>query len=319
MPPHLGHQHSIAFAEAWVSELTVLLFSYPGDSIDGTLRAAWLREMFPSVRVVHAEGVEAPPRDAADFWARWAAIIRRFVAEGPEWFFSGDLRATQVAERLGATHVLVDAKRETFAISSTQIREDPLACWRFLPPCVRPYYAKRVALVGPESTGKTTLARRLAERYETVCVPEYARLWSEARRHPFRLVDVSSIARSQLAAEDSLLRHANRVLIADTNLANLRLWSERRFDRCPDWVVTEAARRPYDLTLVNAPDVPLAGNDARDPSGQRAAFHARCLSDAKACGTRVVDIRGSWDERWARATSAVDDLLSRRVEAGGPQ
>jgi hypothetical protein len=68
-----------------------------------------------------------------------------------------------------------------YPISGTAVRSNPLGCWDFLEPPVRAWYAKRICLVGAESTGKTTLAQMLAERYQTVWVPEYGREYSERK------------------------------------------------------------------------------------------------------------------------------------------
>lgn len=78
-------------------------------------------------------------------------------------------------------HILVDRDREAVPISGTLVRSNPLGCWDFLEPPVRAWYAKRICLVGAESTGKTTLAQMLAERYQTVWVPEYGREYSERK------------------------------------------------------------------------------------------------------------------------------------------
>lgn len=308
MPLHTGHEHYIHFAREMAPDLTVILFSYPGDPISGELREQWLRETFPSVKILHAT-VEPPAREARDFWLQWAKILQRLLPSTPDFFFTGDIRAAHIAKHLGATHVLVDSKREGVPIAATQIRERPLAHWRFLPPAVRPYYVKRVALLGPESTGKTTLARRLADHFQTNLVPEYARQMAEARGRPFEARDIDTIARAQIAAEASLSRAANRILVCDTDARAVRMWSERLFDRCPPWITEAATTRRYDLTLVTAPDVPFVGQAALDRPEMRRAFHARCVEEARATSDRVVLVSGSWDDRWATARAAVEALL----------
>jgi NadR type nicotinamide-nucleotide adenylyltransferase len=308
MPLHTGHEHYIHFAREWVHDLTVILFSYPGDPIPGELREQWLHETFPSVKVLHAT-VAPPAREARDFWLQWAKILQRLLPSPPDFLFTGDIRAAHIAKHLGATHVLVDAKREAVPISATRIRERPLAHWRFLPPAVRPYYVKRVSLLGPESTGKTTLARRLADHFQTTLVPEYARQAAETRGRLFGARDVETIARAQIAAEASLSRAANRVLVCDTDARAVRMWSERLFDRCPPWIVEAATKRRYDLTLVTAPDVPFVGQAALDQPEMRRAFHARSVEEARATSDRVILVSGSWEDRWATARAAVEALL----------
>jgi NadR type nicotinamide-nucleotide adenylyltransferase len=71
---------------------------------------------------------------------------------------------------------MVDRARAAVPVSGTLIRSDPLAYLEFLEPCVRAYFVRRVVLIGAESTGKTTLAQQLAERFNTTWVPEYGRV-----------------------------------------------------------------------------------------------------------------------------------------------
>src|SRR5207244_7794100 len=119
----------------------------------------------------------------------------------------------KLAEVLGATFVPVDRARVAVPVSATEIRANPSATWPFLPRCVRPYFVRRVCVVGPESTGKSTLAARLAASLDTVHVPEYARALLEAHDGRLEALDIPKIARGQLASEDALARSANRVLV----------------------------------------------------------------------------------------------------------
>jgi NadR type nicotinamide-nucleotide adenylyltransferase len=182
LPPHRGHLHLIATAAAAVDRLTVLLFSKAAEPIPGELRAAWMRELCPQAQVLHS--AEEHPVDFGDpaVWALWIGAIRRVLPAGPDLVFSSEAYGDELARRLGARHVAVDRERRAVPVSATRIRAAPLANWEYLPPCVRPHYALRVAIVGAESTGKTTLARELAARRRTAWVPEFARAYLEIGR-----------------------------------------------------------------------------------------------------------------------------------------
>src|SRR4029077_1890293 len=103
--------------------------------------------------------------------------------------------------------------------------------------------ARRVAVVGAESTGKTTLAVSLAAHFQTVCVPEYARgyLGTAARGGEVTRDDLQAIAGGQAASEDRLARDANRLLICDTNLLTTVIWHEHYFGACPPGIRRLAA------------------------------------------------------------------------------
>jgi len=101
--------------------------------------------------------------------------------------------------------------------------------WEFLPQAVRPYFVKRVCVFGPESTGKSTLARDLARHFGTVYAWEYARPMLDPQGGECRGVDdIVRIVRGQVATENALARQANRVLICDTDVLTSTIWSDVR-------------------------------------------------------------------------------------------
>jgi NadR type nicotinamide-nucleotide adenylyltransferase len=310
VPPHAGHRYLIDFARGCVQHLTVLVLSSERDAIPGALRVAWLRELHPGVNVLHARDEAGPQPGDPDFARAWVGIVRRYVPDGPSLFFASDDHGCRFAEQLGATYVPVDPGRAIVPISATRIREEPLACFAFLPPCVRPWFVRRVAIVGAESTGKTTLAGELSIRYRTVFAPEYLRTLDRDRQGQLSTGDLTIAARAQMASEDALARVADRVLFCDTDLRTVRLWSERLFDRAAPWILDEELRRPYDLVLLCAPDVPFVGAPERDRPEARRALHARLRAAPR--GGEVVELDGDWDARRARAIAAVDALLAQR-------
>src|SRR4051812_5590128 len=147
MPLTNGHRHLIDTARRQVDELTILVCSLARDPIDGDRRYRWVRECYPDARVVHiTDELPSYPHEHPDFWALWRACIAR-VALPIDVVFTSEDYGDRLAAELGARHVLVDAARQIVPISATRVRAAPLACWEYLPPCVRPYYVKRVLLV----------------------------------------------------------------------------------------------------------------------------------------------------------------------------
>jgi NadR type nicotinamide-nucleotide adenylyltransferase len=162
---------------------------------------------------------------------------------------------------------------------------------------------------GPESTGKTTLARRLAEHFRTAWVPEYARTLLESRGDEVRADDMDQIARGQAASEDALARNANRVLVADTDPLATLIWSDVLFGTVSPVVRELADARAADLYLLTDADVPWVADPVRYlPEGGR-KFFDRCRAELEVRGRRSVEIRGSWDERFRTAVAAVEALF----------
>ncbi len=314
LPPHLGHQFLLDFAAAYVQDLTVLVGSLAREPIPGALRAEWVAEMCPRAHVIHVTD-ENPqePHEHPEFWRIWTDTIRRQVPTGPDIVFSSEAYGDELARRLGARHVLVDRARDLVPISGTALRARPLTHWRYLPPVVRPYFAKRIVIFGPESTGKTTLARDLARHYDTVWVSEYARGYLNHKGARFEPDDFPLFVAGQHAAEDALARQANRVLFCDTDALTTVIFHRLFYGMAPDALVAAADSRRYDLYLVLDVDVPWVADPQRDTVGDRTALRDCYLDELDARNRPYVLIGGSWSDRFAAACRAVDEVLFERA------
>ena len=318
LPLHAGHLHLVRTAAARSDELTVLVCTLEREPIPGALRAAWMREMAAGigthVRVVHVtDDVPQTPAEHPRFWEIWQALCARHA--GPvDVVFSSERYGDELARVLGARHHLVDLDRRAFPVSGTAVRRDPLGAWELLPPPVRAHYARRVALVGPESTGKSSLAARLAASFATVWVPEYGREHTAAiaarEGTPgfaefFTPGDVETIARVQRAREDRAARHANRVLFCDTDALTTRVWSEIYFGHCPEPVRAAAEEGRYHLTLLMDTDIPWVDDGTRGFAHRRRWHFDRLRASLDAAGRSFEVVSGSFEERLERAAQLV--------------
>lgn len=324
MPPHLGHLHLIDFAEGYCDELVVVVGTLAKEPIPRDLRFAWMQELCAgkgSVRVVHLTD-ENPqdPSEHPDFWNIWKTSLERVLdASGlprPTHVFASEAYGKKLAEVLGhAAFIPVDPSREGVPISGTAIRDDPMRHWELIPRCVRPYFVKRVCIFGPESTGKSTLTKQLAAAFHTIAVPEYARTYLEAypvdEEHPVDAAAMDVIARGQIASEDALARSANRVLFCDTDTLTNTVWNDVLIGpgSSPAWMLEEAARRRYDLTLLTDVDIPWVQDPVRFRPDDRRSFFDRCEAALNAANRRYVVIHGLGQERFERAKQAVTDAL----------
>ena len=169
---------------------------------------------------------------------------------------------------------------------------------------------RRVVLTGSESTGKTTLARRLAEHYGTVASREFVREYAVARHNQLGFEDHGPIARGQMAAEDEAAAAARGVAFLDTNLVSTALYCDHYYGRCPRWIEDAAAERAGDLYLLMNVDVPWVPDPARDRGDRRDEMHALFRGRLEAMHLPYVEISGDWDQRFAAAVRAVDALLA---------
>jgi HTH-type transcriptional regulator, transcriptional repressor of NAD biosynthesis genes len=313
LPPTLGHQYLVDFARNYVTDLTVIVGSLPGDPIPGDVRWRWMRELCPDGQVVHlAEEIPQYPHEHPDFWEIWHDRIRRFIPVGPDYVFASEEYGFNLAEVLGARYVPVDQSRLQVPVTGSAVRADPMRYWDYLPACVRPWFLRRICIIGPESTGKTTLAFRLARHHETVMVAEYARLCIDAHGGKVTAEMFELFTRGQAASEAALARQARRLLICDSDAFTTALYHELHYGSRPAYIMDEARRRSYDLYLLTAPDTPLVADPQRYHEDTRAWFFNRCeewLTERQA--HRVV-IRGDWETRFQTARAAVDELVAAR-------
>jgi NadR type nicotinamide-nucleotide adenylyltransferase len=180
---------------------------------------------------------------------------------------------------------------------------------------VRPWYCRRVVVFGPESTGKTSLAKRLAQHYRTVWVPEWARGHLDPADGRCAPDDFPRIALGQAASEDALALQANRVLICDTDTLTTTIWSEVYLGHCDEAIRALARQRAHDLYLLCDIDVPWVHDGQRDMPHRREEFRERCRAALAAHGRPVVEISGSWETRFQLAVAAIDRLLGPLADA----
>lgn len=171
-----------------------------------------------------------------------------------------------------------------------------------------------VVVTGSECTGKTTLAGELAARFGASCSTEFAREYLDRKGAALDATDVEPIARGQVRIEDEATALAARLVIKDTDLVSTVVYSRHYYGSCPAWVEQAARQRSGHLYLLLHPDVPWQPDGLkRDRPAQREEMHDLFRHELVAVGVNVVDIGGTWEERRARAVTAVRDALVREV------
>lgn len=182
--------------------------------------------------------------------------------------------------------------------------------------------AARVVLIGPEASGKTTLARELAEEFDAAWTPEAARLFAESSAEPLSLATVGPIARLSMSLEDAALaelrtafggadrRNDDRgLLIRDTDLVSTVVYSRHYYGTVEPWIIAAARARIADLYLLCRPDLPWSPDGVRDQPLNRAELFELFSSELREMGARRVEIRGAGETRRLAARRAVEDLM----------
>jgi len=168
----------------------------------------------------------------------------------------------------------------------------------------------RVCVTGPESTGKTTLAARLAAYFRTVWVPEASRVYAVRKQSPLLVSDVAPIAREHVAMADDTARVASGILVLDTDLLSTVIYSQHYYGVVPREVEALERKRRADLYLLCDVDVPWLPDGVRDRPTEREAMLALFREALEARALRWTMITGDWETRWQTAIAAVKTISS---------
>lgn len=167
---------------------------------------------------------------------------------------------------------------------------------------------RRVAIVGPECTGKTDLARFLASHYQTTWVPEFARSYLEKLHRPYNKGDLTTIAHGQLKIENSMAEQANRFVFCDTNLVVIKIWSEFKYGSCDPEILTLMKQQTYDLHLLTDVDLPWEDDPLREHPHKRQELFDLYKTELENTQTNFTIIRGDYASRRAAAIEAIEQI-----------
>ncbi|RYD62200.1 MAG: ATPase [Verrucomicrobiaceae bacterium] len=329
-PLHRGHELLIRRACEQCEEVIVLSYNQPEMiGCEPDKREQWLAELFPQTRrLVLTQslldtclpGVRLPLNceddsihrqfvgrlccdllgvDSVDAVFTSESYGDGFAAELTTYFQARNSAAPQVV------HVLVDQARSAVPISGTALRADVHGLRQWLSPAVYASFVEPVCLLGGESSGKSTLAIALAQRLQTVSVPEYGRELWEAKGGALRPDDMLHIAETQIAREEQARRNAHRFLFCDTSPLTT-LFYARDLSGVADAKLEQLALRPYRLAVLCEPDFPFVQDGTRRDAAFRERQHLWYL-----------EMLASSGQPWMLASGSVADRVGMVCEALG--
>jgi NadR type nicotinamide-nucleotide adenylyltransferase len=192
---------------------------------------------------------------------------------------------------------------------------------------------RKVVVIGPESTGKSTLCEMLAQHYQTEWCAEFAREWLLTNGTLYTYDDLLTIAKGQVALEEEYVgqvvdsaqltvdrKNADyrppstvncQLLFLDTDMYVMKVWCEYVFNDCHHWILNRIAERPYDLYLLCKPDLPWVKDELREYPDERPRQELYHIYRDLLIHQSVpwVEISGGYGERLARAVEAVDGMI----------
>ena len=173
---------------------------------------------------------------------------------------------------------------------------------------------KKIVIIGPESTGKSTLCKQLAAHFNTIWVDEYARKYLLKNGSNYTFENLLDIAKGQITGEGlaskSAIENLKSKIFIDTDMHVMKVWCEFVFDKCHHWILNRIAERKYDLYLLCNIDLPWIKDELREypdlTSRQKLYHHYKELLINQ--HVLWIEISGNYEERLVKAIEAVEKL-----------
>jgi len=325
LPFHLGHLYAFITASNLVDKLYIVLsYSKKRDMelclrdgikyMPGEVRATWLGEAFNDIPNIEIITIEDDEWDNNYNWEAGVAKIRQAIPERLTHVFSSENDYTTFFERFypEAKHIIIDNGRNTVNISATKLRNNIYEYWHFLPKFVRAFFTKKVAIVGTESTGKSTLTTMLAKFYNTAFVHEVGRDYCEKYKNQLIPSMFESIAMEHYILQEKLIHKSNKLMLIDSDAIITEYYMDMYCGAHSLLINEIIAKQDYDLVLYLEPDVEWVADGFRfsGANEQRLRNNKKLKQMYVDYGVNIVPISGNYSNRFFTAQREIDSLFN---------
>jgi NadR type nicotinamide-nucleotide adenylyltransferase len=171
---------------------------------------------------------------------------------------------------------------------------------------------KKIAVIGPESTGKSTLSEQLANYFGTIWIPEYARKYVGELKRKYTLDDIVKISETQHSEIDEKIKEANKFIFVDTEDIINKIWCDIVFRVCPDVIESRITNYPFDFYLLLKPDLPWIADPLREYPDRDKREHLYELYKQELTGRNLpfAEVSGFDEQRFENALKAVSDYFN---------
>lgn len=170
---------------------------------------------------------------------------------------------------------------------------------------------KKIAIIGPESTGKSTLSQELAQHFNEPFVPEYGRKYLEENGKSYNQSDLLAISKGMVIWEDKMFTIAKKLLFCDTDLIMMKVWYEVKYGECHSWVLNQLTSNPYDFYLLCSPDLPWEADPLRENPEIREELFEKYKNNLEKYEFPYKIIKG--ESRLTQATEAINEYIQESV------
>lgn len=320
-PLHFGHVDCIIQAANMCEKLYIVLsVATNREEINSRVRYRWLYSLtkhIGNVKIIILEDRSLTKADYTEkYWQSDADSIKAQIGEKIDVVFCGsDYNENSFWNICYPESELYIFPRN--GMSSTEINKNPYRCWEWLPNVVRPYFTKKILLIGGESTGKSTLTINLANRFNTNYIEEAGRDISERSGTDLLMLpeDFTEILLQHKLNEMKALEQSNKVLFIDTDALVTQFYMNFLGDPLVEKnkALSDAvdALNNYDLILFLEPDVKFVQDGDRSEviHADRSKYSEQIKELLRLHGHEFVEIRGTYQERYQQAVAHVNKLL----------
>lgn len=281
-PFHAGHEALIEYAKNNCDDLTILVGALLNEPIEYKYRLKWVLSTYlddPTVNVVGDLIVE-PKFENSDEKSKWWAkyVIERYGKF--DRVFSSEAYGKVFSESLGAENWVFNQDRTIIPISATMIRNKPLTYWNYINNFAKDYFVKKIAIIGTESTGKTTMAQQLAEHYNTQWCAEVGRdLIPDTKECTIEDLKLVGVEHAK-----SIIKHtrlSNKLLFVDTDLNITKSYSKYLFNEIPDYPEWVEKANQMDLYIWLTSETPYINDGTRLPINERKLLEIEHIKQIK--------------------------------------
>lgn len=308
----------IRFALSACDFLTVLVCCSDKEPVAETVRKNWIEKTFASVENLEVKGFnysegKLPNTSVSseEVSKLWAEKFEELLP-GYDLVITSEAYGDYVAQFMGIKHLVFDMDRQLLPVSATAVRNDLFANWQYLPASVKPDLAIKVVILGTESTGKSTLTERLALHYNCSAVTEAGRDLIDDS-NSFSPEDLHLVANEHARRIDEAYSGKSPLIIIDTDIHITQSYARFTFGKTLE--VSDSIRNSNkaDLYLYLNNDATYVQDGTRLEETDRNALDRSHREILKENNIEYVEIDGSWEQRFIKATGYIDLLVKQKA------
>jgi len=315
LPFHKGHEAMINFALTKCDILTVLVCCSDKEVISSTVRKNWIINTFEANKNIEVmcynyleselPNTSVPSEEVSKIWSE------KFKVLFPDYgiVITSEEYGNYVASYMGIKHIAFDIPKKTFPVSATAVNNDLFTNWKFLPESVKSYFAIKIVIVGSESTGKTTLTKKLAKYYDCSFVKEAGRDII-ANSDSFQFGDLHFVANEHAKRIDEVVLGISPLIIIDTDIHITKSYAKFTFGKNLEVDNNIINSNKADLYLYLNDDVKYVQDGTRLSEANRALLDLSHREILKKNNINFVEVKGNWEQRFEIAVENINRIIA---------